>query len=249
MTALERLQAARLAATERRYEDALRDLVWFHEHALAENPALAGVRLSYALFDWIQLGKLYPPARQSLEDVRDRKTQALLRGEGNWALFHDVEAINDRLDAPGATHALYLALAESAPELARQCAVSALPAIVTASDHALADRIRPAPEDAIRARAAQLSKVVLAIKHGPFIRAPRRWAEVRGYADLVRLHLAITTGIGKPAEAQRLHALAIDLIHSPPLRAEVRTAIARRDDLPRLYRRGWASAGRRLRRT
>lgn len=244
MTALERLTAAHQATAERRYEDALRDLVWFHEHALDEDRSWHGVRLSYALCDWVELGKHYPPARSALEAVRDRKTQALLNGESDRALFQDVQAINERLDQANATHALYLALAERFPALADQCAGLALPAIVAAQDYALANRLRPAPDTEIRTRAGDLAAEVAMIRRLPYTRAPRRWAAIRGYADLVRRHLAITAGIGDAAGARRLQALAVDLIQSPPLRAAVRKEIARRDDLPRLYRRGWARAGR-----
>lgn len=248
MTARERLFAARQARTERCYEDALTDLVWLHDHALEENRAWYAVRLSYALFEWIELGRVCPPARQALEAVRDRKTDSLLRGKGDGELFHDVVSINEVLQVPGATHALYLALDEHWPALASQYAGLALPAIVAVKDYALAARIRPAPEALIRERAARLSRSIASIKHQPYHPAPMRWSGVKSYADLVKRHLAITAGIGDEIGARRLHALAVDAIHSPPLRAQVRTAIARREDLPRLYRRGWARAGRKLRR-
>src|SRR5689334_15054207 len=54
---LERARNARLAG---KYEDALRDHLWFHEHALEEDPTLAGVRLSFALRDWIYLAEQFP---------------------------------------------------------------------------------------------------------------------------------------------------------------------------------------------
>lgn len=247
MTAQERLDAARQATKDGRYEDALRDLVWFHDHPLEDTPSMYGVRLSCALRDWCILGALYPPALQAMTDLRDRKTQALLHGEGDRPLFHDVKAINDHLGDARATHALYLALAERRPELASRCTGLALPAIVAVKDYALADRIRPAPEALIRMRAAALAADVARMKHLPFTRAPRRWAEIRGYASLVRLHLAISAGIGDAAHARYLAALAVDLIWSPSLRAAVRQEIARRDDLPRLYRRGWARFRRRQR--
>ena len=40
MTAIERLQNARDNCHARRYPDALAELIWFHENALAEEPAL-----------------------------------------------------------------------------------------------------------------------------------------------------------------------------------------------------------------
>jgi hypothetical protein len=249
VTVHERRQAARQAMLEGRHEDALRELVWFHEHALEEAPAMYGVRLSYALFDWVELGKVFPPARQALEDIRDRKAQTLLRGEGDRALFHDVEAINDRLDMRRATYELYLALDQRMPELAKQCARLALPAIVEAKDYRLADRVRPQPEAHIRAEAAGLDAEISRMKHERYTRAPRRWAAIFGYARLVRLHRDITAGIGDPAAARRLEALAVKLIRNPSLRLAVRTELAKRPGLPRLYRRGWARVRRRMHRT
>lgn len=249
MNAQGRFYAARQAALEGRHEDALREFIWFHEHALEEQPSLCGVRLSYALYDWIELGKAYPPARQALVDIRDRKTQALLDGAAQRALFHDVAAINERLDAAAATRELFLALERDMPAFAARCTSSALDAIVAAGDYRLAARIRPDPETQIRHEAACLAVEVLDIKRRPFTRAPVRWAVIRRYAEMVRRHLAIAAGIGDPAQAARLQALAVRLIDNPSLRAAVRADIARRADSPRLdlYRRGWNKHGRRRR--
>jgi hypothetical protein len=50
------LQEAAMSAKQGNYEEALRDHLWFHEHALEQVPALAGVRLSFALAAWVKLG-------------------------------------------------------------------------------------------------------------------------------------------------------------------------------------------------
>lgn len=120
MTAQERLQAARQAAVDGRYQEALDGFIWFHRHALEEQPSLYGVRLSYGLFYWLDLAKNYPPALQALENLREQKAQALLHVAGDRALFHDVEAIDARLDRSRATYELYLALADRHPELAAE---------------------------------------------------------------------------------------------------------------------------------
>jgi hypothetical protein len=72
MGARERFAAARLAAREGRHQEALDGLLWFHHHALEEQRSLRAVRLSYALYEWLDLGRVYPPARQALEDVREQ---------------------------------------------------------------------------------------------------------------------------------------------------------------------------------
>jgi hypothetical protein len=226
MTAQERLQAARRAADDGRYQEALDGLIWFHHHALEENPSLYGVRLSYALFYWRDLARDYAPALQALQDLREQKAQTLLRGEGDRALFHDVEAIDERLDRSRATYELYLALAERHPQLAAECAQLALPAIAAAQDYRLADRIRRDPEEHIRELADRLRWDMHWVKRSKYSRAPARWASIRNYAAGVRLDTEITAGIGRADEARRLEALAVDLIDDPSLRAEARAEIA-----------------------
>src|ERR1041385_2734476 len=88
------LKESRALTAEGRWEEATQRHLWFHDHALLHQPSLAGVRLSFALADWVALGQLYPPARQALVDIRDRKTAALAAGAGSASLFHNVSAIN-----------------------------------------------------------------------------------------------------------------------------------------------------------
>ena len=46
---------------QQRYAEALERFLWFHDHALEHNPGMAGVRLSFALSYWKNLGDVYPP--------------------------------------------------------------------------------------------------------------------------------------------------------------------------------------------
>jgi hypothetical protein len=88
------LRQARQLVKSEQYAEALEKYVWFHHHALEANRALAGVRLSYAIFEWVDLGELYPPARRALESVRDTKTESLIQGTYDASVFHDVAAIS-----------------------------------------------------------------------------------------------------------------------------------------------------------
>jgi hypothetical protein len=49
MNATHRLRAAESAAREGRYAEALEGFLWFHHNALAEEPALRGVRVRDAV--------------------------------------------------------------------------------------------------------------------------------------------------------------------------------------------------------
>ena len=55
------------------YEDALQRHLWYHNHALEYDAAQTGVRLSFWLSDWVELGRRYPKARQALLEVRALK--------------------------------------------------------------------------------------------------------------------------------------------------------------------------------
>jgi len=55
------LREARQLVKSEQYAAALEKYIWFHDHALAFDRALAGVRLSYAIFEWLDLGKVWEP--------------------------------------------------------------------------------------------------------------------------------------------------------------------------------------------
>src|SRR5262245_16874293 len=122
-------EAADLAG-QGRYEEALARHLWFHHHALEVEEALYGVRLSYALSDWVELGMVYPPALQELRAVRDAKERALSEGAGSRELFHDVVAINDHLGEAARTVELFRLMDRDFRELASECYRVAEPALV-----------------------------------------------------------------------------------------------------------------------
>lgn len=228
MTARERLEHARTCIREGRHAEALVDLVWFHENALAEAPSMAGVRLSYAMHDWVQLGEVYPAARTALEDTRDRKKAALLRGELDTFAFRDVVVINEHLLESAKTYSLYVALLQAQPDLANDCAPAALAAVLAAEDFQLAARLIPDPQSIITSTSMWLNREVRLLKHRAYSRAPMRWAYVCNHVDEIQKLLKIKVGIGDHAEAARLKSLAIALIESPSLRREVQATFVKR---------------------
>src|SRR5688572_26854027 len=77
------LERARRFAERGKYEEALREHIDFHDNILKTHPAMYGVRLSFALSAWIDLGQEYPKALTALKDIRDQKTDRLVKGEMN----------------------------------------------------------------------------------------------------------------------------------------------------------------------
>lgn len=115
------LDDARTFREKGEFAKALERHEWYHANALRFAPAQYGVRLSFALGDWIELGKQYPPAIASLKRIRDEGTKTLEDGKGDAHLFHDVETINDRLSESDATIVLFKKLDAEHPALAADC--------------------------------------------------------------------------------------------------------------------------------
>jgi len=104
-----------------KYEDSLQRQLWYFNHALEYDQGQTGVRLSFALSQWVELGRRYPKAKEALIEIRDHDTRALAEGKGYANLFTDVQAINRELQDEEATYALFKTIREKDPQLASQC--------------------------------------------------------------------------------------------------------------------------------
>jgi hypothetical protein len=220
-----RLQRGQEAAAAGRYEEALRDYIWFHEHALEHAPSLYGVRLSFALWYWIELANEYPEARIALKRIRDEKTTRLLNGDTNRELFHDVESINERLENEEATYELFATLEKAKPDFAAVCADLAMPAIVKAEDFAMARRYTPSPADTLRRYSEVFNQDIEGLERQPPSKEPRLQAYVQIYVRRVHLLLRILRGNNENSAADALRVRALELIESPSLRDAVREGL------------------------
>ncbi|MBB3223139.1 hypothetical protein [Pseudoduganella umbonata] len=216
------LERARTARLEGRYEDALRDHLWFHENALAVEPGLAGVRLSFALRDWIYLAEQFPLARRALQGLRDRDTARMLDGGQTRELFRDIVAINSALGEERATHDLFVRMDIQMPELARQCADFALPALVAAEDFTLARRYLGDPAKRVQALAANLNAYTAElVKTAGTSSAPALLSFVLNYTKEVRLVVEVLRRQDEEDVAERVSRAALDELKSDALRDAV----------------------------
>jgi hypothetical protein len=120
------------------YQEALERFIWFHDHALEHNSGMAGVRLSFALAYWKELGKVYSPAMQALIGTRDRKTNQILNADGNYELFNDVMAPNRTLEERDKTVLLFDSIDKLYPALAARCWIVAKEDVISAKRFDLA---------------------------------------------------------------------------------------------------------------
>jgi hypothetical protein len=225
--AQERLFAGQRDASEGRHAEALEQFEWFHDHALEEEPSLYGVRLSFALAFWKELGDKYPKARTALRRRRDAKTKLLLNGKGDRSLFHDVVALNQTLGETAKTYRLYLRLSRANPELALSCAVLALPAVVEAGDFKQAEQMTPDPSKRVERLCADLNQAIEWQLNDPRkAQIATRRALVHNHVEDVTLLLALLDGRGRAAEALEVKRLASSLVSSLSVRRAVRARFA-----------------------
>lgn len=123
-----------------KYAEALKRHIWFHENALQHDPSMYGVRLSFALRNWKQLGDKYPPAKIALIKTRDQKAKAILGGERSQAIFHDVVSINEVLEEVGKTVSLFEAMDKTHPDVANEFWDVAKEAIIAAKRYDLIEK-------------------------------------------------------------------------------------------------------------
>ncbi|HEY4260994.1 MAG TPA: hypothetical protein VGM98_12570 [Schlesneria sp.] len=133
------LQEAKADARAKRYEDALAKHVWFHQNALTFQPALYGVRLSFALEYWMDLGKSYPPAIVKLKSIRDDARRKVLDANLKSVNepFHDFVSINRALDEEPKSKELFVQLDQDKPALAKEVFDLARPSLINAKAYQL----------------------------------------------------------------------------------------------------------------
>lgn len=135
------LRDAREDASAGRLAEAAEKHLWFHEHVLERRPSMVGVRLSFALHDWVALARRYPPAMAQLLAVRDAAVARVETGgmAGQKALT-EVISINKYLGAPESTRDTFDRLLRRDPVIAERSVLEVLPALIELNDTALASK-------------------------------------------------------------------------------------------------------------
>ena len=131
------LNEAREDAQHGNYENALLKHLWFHNNALNYDRSFYGVRLSFALSDWYELGKKYPPALQALKEARDLAEKYVHDGTNYYASFHDYKSINKELGEQEKTIQLFRWLDTNHPAHAQKVYRIAQPTLIKAKEYKL----------------------------------------------------------------------------------------------------------------
>lgn len=217
------LTEARELARAGRYEEALQRQIWFRANVLRLDPAMSGVRQSFALSDWADLGRKYPPAQQALVDARDRAVAACRAKGGTSNDFSDVKSINGYLDEDEQTVALFRELDAQKPKLARSCIHYAKSKLAEAGEYALCAKYIPDPESdfgSIRSSYDLMLNNKALNAADPNL---RRFAE-KHFDDTTGQLIEVLVGAGRKPEAEVIWQKALAVRDVPAIRGAVARA-------------------------
>lgn len=131
---------AEVDVQEGRLDLAAEKYLWYHQHALDHEPALAGVRLSFALHEWRELADIHPRALHDMRLVRDWAEESIRLQTGENSDFRDFVALNDVLKEDGRTIELFKWLDQNNRHMARSVYMSAQDSLVYSGEFDLCER-------------------------------------------------------------------------------------------------------------
>jgi hypothetical protein len=216
------LQEAKADARAQNYEAALAKQVWFHQHALAVRPSLYGVRLSFALSAWVDLGKAYPPALEKLQSTRAEHATKVRDGSGGREDFHDFEAISRTLKEDGPTKELFVWLDANKPELAKQVYDLAQPALINAAAYQLCGRYLD-PDKAFQ-RLLKAYQTNRQMAEDPKFGARMQAFGEKSFANGTATLVALLVRNERLVDAERIMAAAVNEWNDPQFHEQLESA-------------------------
>ena len=216
------LEEARNATRKGQYEEALQKHLWYHENALKYSPSSSGVRLSFALSYWIELGEKYPKAREALVSIRDKNTKAIGEGGGSFELFHDVASINEYLKEDSKTVDLFKTLHEKKSDLCRLCYIVAEKNLTDQREYKICSPYIPDPLERFDAiREMRERNLNFAEKDFPHMKEIGE----NTFLEATCRVIAILAATGRTQDAEKVREKALAVRDDRPLRDGIEKAL------------------------
>lgn len=212
---------AKADTTAGRYEDALAKQLWYHENAIQLQPSLTGVRLSFALMNWLELGEAYPPALEKMKQVRD-ETEKRIRDKNKVRIrfedFHDFVALNETLREEQRTAELFHWIDKHDEEDAQRVFDVARPALIKQGDFELCGKYTDSENE--MSHVDRNYTLGLKMAKDRFGEQHRKYVEKKFLNDVTTL-AALLVKNGRISEATVVSARAKELAQNPELLEEL----------------------------
>jgi hypothetical protein len=171
----------------------------------------------------VDLREAYPPARRALENIRDEKTESLMKGTCDLTLFHDVASINPAFGQVERTSDLFKTIAGSNRGFAEKCFQIVLESLIRTKEFGLARSFIPDPQKQIEEFAMPLKLA----RGGTSWVSPEIVQEtlVRIYVKNVNLVLHVLLGVGDQEASDHLREYALECVPDAQLRDRIREGL------------------------
>ncbi len=180
-------------------------------------PSLTGVRLSFALMNWLELGEAYPPALEKMKQVRD-ETEKRIRDEDNVRIrfedFHDFVALNRTLREEHRTAELFQWVDERDEEDAQRVFDVARPALIKQGEFELCGKYIESEQEMSRIDRNYILGLKMA--EDRFGEQHRQYVEKKFLNDVTTL-AALLVKNGRIDEATDVATKAQKLVKDPQL--------------------------------
>jgi len=237
------LDSAKSLTGEGSYEEALQRYLWYFDHS-RNDAGQRGVRLSFALSNWIELGRRYPKARQALMEIRDADVRQFSEDDGYSDLFQEIAGINQYLNDNAATVALFKTIETRDAPLAGQCYPFVQSLLVQQGEYeeclrylgdpqAAFERIRQSRErlkqfeeqnversEELRKRFQAMATTNPAFARPPFMPEPPKFAD-DNFVGQTRQLIEILVGVGEIGDAEKIRDQALTVLNAPKLKSAV----------------------------
>lgn len=208
---------------EGKHAEALKRHIWFHDNTL-KKPDMPDGLLSDALTHWIDLATIYPPAKEALIAIRDRKTKTIKKAKAKPLiyindkkpnLFHDVVSINEYLSEEEKSLSLFEYLDKNNPAVAEENWLLIKDDVIAAKRFDLAVKYMGKPMDAFN-NARKAYSISLKVENilGDEYRGVSNDSFVKDVLNIIKVAVAT----GKKAEAKEIRALALDVLEDDRIR-------------------------------
>lgn len=199
------LRLAQEWRNEGRFADALRAHEYYHDNALlVPGSGEFGVRLSFALSYWADLGRLHPPARKALDRRRGEAAAKGLGPPSDRRMFHETLAIDDALNDENASVELIDAFEAAYPDQLNEFFDHRVQSVLIGrGEYARCLRWMSDPADLFNRAAGQF------VFHGGYSGRGMdpKWAR-RSFRKQIAELLELLVGAGRTRQAQRYVELA-----------------------------------------
>jgi beta-lactamase regulating signal transducer with metallopeptidase domain len=220
------LRDAESLTSEGKYEDALQKFLRYWQASKVESTGQGGVRVSFALVAWMELGQKYPKAMSALLAIRDDNEKKILTGNGDFQIFQEYTSINGYLHHPERTFATYQTVRARDPKQADGYFYIMQDMLVAHHQYSICSKSIPDAEAALgnlvsdRKTEIQVSEDSGYAEHKAFF---LKSADQR-FEKSVRQLIEILVGSQRMADAEAVQKRALKTLNTPAIRRAITDA-------------------------